>query len=153
MNRALLLTLSLAFAPTASLMAEEVAPSAVPAETTAPAAPAEAAPAQKGRVARAVITTGISEREPVDEVTELAAETPTAYLFTELRDMQGERITHRWEYNGQVVSEVGFDVKAQRWRVWSSKTLQPVFAGKWTVHVVNSAGEVITSREFNYGTK
>lgn len=153
MNRALILTLALALAPATTLMAEEATPAAPAQPEAAPAAAAPAATTQQGRVARATITTAISEREPVDEVTKVALDTQTVYLFTELRDMQGERVTHRWEYNGQVVSEVGFDVKSPRWRVWSSKSLQPVFAGKWTVHVVNSRGEVLTSREFHYSNE
>jgi hypothetical protein len=123
-----------------------------------PAAPAAAAPAEKatppaqqGNVARAIITTGIDQREPKDDVKEVSSDVSTVYFFTELRGMQGERITHRWERDGQMVSETGFDVKSPRWRVWSSKSLQPALAGKWTVKVLNSAGEVLATREFTYG--
>lgn len=141
------------------LMAEEPAaapgaPVAAPAPAAAPV-PAEAAstPATQGSVARAIITTGISDREPIDELTQVGGEIPLVYLFTELRDMQGERITHRWEHDGQVVSEAGFNVKGPRWRVWSSKTLPAGTAGAWKVHVVNSAGEILTTREFTCGAQ
>jgi len=154
MKRAFILAISLGLTSAAQVMAEEpsTATPPAPAGVTAPAA-TTSAPAQQGTVVRAIITTGINQREPVDEVTEVGSDASTVYLFTELRGMQGEHITHRWEYNGQVVSEVGFDVKAQRWRVWSNKSLQPVFAGKWTVKVVNSAGDVLATREFQYGSK
>lgn len=154
MNRAFVLAFSLTLASAGQLMAQEPAAApAVPAPTVA-LAPAETAPAPatQGSVARAIITSGISEREPVNELTSVGGDVPLVYLFTELRGMQGERITHRWEHDGQVVSEVGFDVKGQRWRVWSSKTIPAGTTGAWKVHVVNSAGEVLTTREFTCGT-
>lgn len=154
MNRAFVLAFSLTLAGAGQLMAQEPAAApAAPAPTVAPA-PAEAAPAPatQGSVARAIITSGISDREPVNELTSVGGDVPLVYLFTELRGMQGERITHRWEHDGQVVSEVGFDVKGQRWRVWSSKTVPAGTTGAWKVHVVNSSGEVLTTREFTCGT-
>lgn len=152
MNRTIVLAFSLALAGSGQLMAEESAAPAAPAPTGV-AAPAEAAaPATQGSVARAIVTSGISEREPVDELTSVGSDVPLVYLFTELRGMQGERVTHRWEHDGQLVSEVGFDVKGQRWRVWSSKTIPAGTTGAWKVHVVNSAGEVLTTREFTCGT-
>jgi 3D (Asp-Asp-Asp) domain-containing protein len=166
MNRTLFLALSLTFAMTAQpVLAEE--PAATPASEPA-AAPSgematpggepaatpksEAAP-QKGTIAKIAVTTGIKDHEPVDEVENVGADTSTIYLFTDLRGMKGEHITHRWMYNGQVVADVGFDVKGNRWRVWSSKTLQPMFAGKWTVKVLDSAGNELASKEFEYSAK
>jgi hypothetical protein len=134
--------------PTAAPSGEMTTPSSEPAETPK----SEAAP-QKGSVARIVLTTAIQNREPVDDLSSVGADTTTIYLFTDLRGMQGEHITHRWMYNGQVVSDVGFDVKGNRWRVWSSKTLQPMFAGKWTVKVLDGAGNELASKEFEYGAK
>lgn len=139
MNKAIVLAFSLTLAGAGQLMAEEP-----PAPSTTPAA---ATPAKQG-VTRAVITSGIKDREPVDDLTTVGSDVPQVYLFTELRDMQGEHITHRWQHEGKVVSEVGFDVKGQRWRVWSNKTLPAGTSGAWKVDVVNSAGEVLTSREF-----
>ncbi|HEY0721633.1 MAG TPA: DUF2914 domain-containing protein [Gammaproteobacteria bacterium] len=153
MNRALILTLSLALAPAAPLMAAEATPPAAPAEAAAPAATIEKSPQQEVGVARAIITSAISNREPVDELSEVPANTQTVYLFTELRGMAGQHIKHRWMFNGQVVSEVDFDVKAPRWRVWSSKTMSPLYAGKWTVQVVDSNGELLVSREFNFAAR
>lgn len=144
MKRAILLAASLGLTIAALPLVAEEAPAAAAASDAAPAT-------QQGSVARAILTTAISEREPVDQVESVGADATSITLFTELRGMQGERVTHRWEYNGQVVSEVGFDVKSNRWRVWSNKSLQPVFAGKWTVSVVNSAGEVLVTRDFQYG--
>lgn len=150
MNRTIVLVAAGLLAAAGPLMAQEATP---PAETmTAPAA-AESAPTSQGEVARAIITSGISDREPIDELSQVGSDVPVVYLFTELRGMQGERVTHRWEHDGQVVAEVGFDVKGERWRVWSSKKLPAGLTGTWKVNVVNSAGEVLATREFTCGAQ
>jgi len=161
MNRTTFLTLAFTLACTAlPAVAEEpaAAPASAPAaeqtDSTPSVTPAsESAPATQGTVQRAIITTAIKDHEPVDDVSSVGSETLKVYLFTDLRGMKGEHITHRWMYNGQVVSDVGFDVKGDRWRVWSSKTLQPIFAGKWTVKVLDAAGNELTSKEFDYTAK
>lgn len=112
------------------------------------------APAQAegmSEVARAVFTTGIDNREPVDQVSQLPGTANQIYFFTELRNMEGQSITHRWEYGGEVMAEIGFDIGGPRWRIWSSKTLMPAWGGEWTVSVVSSSGEVIASESFTYG--
>jgi len=139
-----ILSLGLATAALPAL-AEEAAGSAM--EAGAPVA------ASAGEVVRAQFTTAITEREPADDVSQLAADVTQVYFFTELRGMSGQRIVHRWEYNGQVMAEVGFDVGSNRWRVWSSKSLMPVWPGAWKVSVLNASGEVLTSREMNYAAQ
>jgi hypothetical protein len=97
-----------------------------------------------GRVARSVFTTAIADREPVDTLQTIEALQQKIYFFTELLEMQGQTATHRWEYNGEVMAEVAFEVKGPRWRVWSSKNLQPEWLGEWKVSVLNGANEVIS---------
>lgn len=103
-----------------------------------------------GSVMRSAFTTQIQDREPVDKVQKLDNENREVYYFTELRDMEGQKATHRWEYEGEVMAEVEFDVKGPRWRVWSSKRFVPDWTGEWTVSVVNSANEVIARDTLQY---
>ena len=126
--------------------------------TMSDAAATETVPAQameeqsgfsRGSVVRSVFTTSIQEREPVDKLNNTEAEQERVFYFTELRDMSGQTATHRWEKDGQVASEVKFDVRGPRWRVWSSKTFQPTAAGEWKVSVLNGAGEVIAEETLN----
>ena len=102
-----------------------------------------------GTVARSAFTSSIEDREPVDTLQQVNAMEQKVYFFTELRDMQGQTATHRWELNGEVMAEVAFDVKGSRWRVWSSKNLQPEWVGEWKVSVLNSANEVISETSLN----
>ncbi len=157
MNRTIPLILTLSLAAWAlPVSAEEAAAPAMPAEQAAPTeagmpvkeAPAEAKPAAAGEVARAVFTTAIKDREPVDEVEQLPWTASQVYFYTDLRGMEGQHVVHRWEHNGEVMAEVGFDVKGARWRVWSSKAMMPGWTGKWTVSVVNGNGDVVATREF-----
>ncbi len=99
----------------------------------------------EGSVARWAFTSAIQDREPTDQLTETTTGNGTVYFFTELKDLDGQTVKHRWLYQGHVVAEVAFNVAGSRWRVWSSKNLQPEQLGTWTVEVVNGSGKVIAS--------
>jgi hypothetical protein len=103
-----------------------------------------------GRVTRALFTSSIAGREPVDSVLSMSNDSRKIYYFTELEGMQGQEVMHRWEYNGQIMGDVRFQVGGPRWRVWSSKTLNPSWLGDWKVTVLNAAGEVIAENSFRY---
>ncbi|TLY46000.1 MAG: DUF2914 domain-containing protein [Nitrospirae bacterium] len=122
---------------------------AVPAFAQAPAAPPAAAPASDA-VVRAVFTTAVADREPADQITSLKNDVPQVYFYTELIDLEGQTVTHKWEYAGEVKAEVRFDVKAPRWRVWSSKKLDPSWTGEWTVSVVDGSGATRAQAKLNY---
>lgn len=113
------------------------------------AAPPAAAPAANN-VARAVFTTGIAGREPVDQVTSLTNDVQQVYFFTELTGLEGKPVAHKWEYAGEVKAAVTFDVKAPRWRVWSSKRLDPGWTGEWTVSVVDASGATLAQGKLTY---
>lgn len=104
----------------------------------------------RGSVMRSIFTNGIENREPIDNMQVAGNLANTITYFTELRDMSGQTAKHRWEYKGEVVAEVEFNVRGPRWRVWSSKTLMPQWEGEWKVSVLNAAGEVISEEVINY---
>ena len=72
------------------------------------------------------------------------------YYFTEVRDMAGQTVKHRWEYGDQVMAEVEFEIGGPRWRVYSSKNLQPGWTGDWKVSVVDAAGNPLSVNTFTY---
>lgn len=153
------LVLAASMLPSVVLAAGEAAPAtptAPAAATTAPASTTTAAPKQdmadqsgfqKGSVVRSIFTSEVKDREPTDKLTE--SEPKQIYYFTELRDMNGQTATHRWEHDGKVITEIKFNVKGNRWRAWSSKNFVPQAVGAWKVSVVNGAGEVISEESFN----
>ena len=139
-------------------MAEDVAPDATPTAKETPTAAAENvtpktddSEKQKGRVARAIFTSAIVDREPVDNLTEVSGDAQRVFFFTDLRELAGQIVTHRWEYNGKVMAEVTFKVgNGARWRVYSSKNLLPEWTGQWTVVVSNENGWPLYTSTFDY---
>ena len=101
-------------------------------------------------VARAQFATAISNREPVDDVVLLASPVNEVYFFTDLRHLQERTITHRWKFNGQVVSIVPFVVKGPRWRVFSKVEIEPDQLGEWSVTVVDESGWPLHTELFRY---
>jgi hypothetical protein len=106
--------------------------------------------AQEARVALAQFTTAIENREPTDHVTFIANDVERVFFYTDLRDLEGQTISHRWLYDGTVMADVPFEVRGPRWRVWSSKKLIPDLIGDWTVEIVTAEGEVMAAETFTY---
>ena len=103
----------------------------------------------QGSVARAIVTTGVVDREPVNNLERVMAGNKQALFFTDLRGMQGQTVKHRWSYRGEIVAEVEFNVGGPRWRVWSSKKLIPELAGDWVAEVIDGDGNIVKAKSFS----
>ena len=101
-------------------------------------------------VARSSFTSSVENREPVDKVGQLTNDKEKIYFFTEIKGMSGRTITHRWEHAGDVKAEVKFKVGSDRWRIWSSKNLQPHWVGEWIVTVVDDEGKTLAEESMAY---
>lgn len=101
-------------------------------------------------IARSAFTSGVENREPVDKVGQLSNDKEKIYFFTEIKGMAGKTVTHRWEHAGDVKAEVSFKIGSDRWRVWSSKNLQPSWVGEWIVSVVDENGNTLTEESMAY---
>ena len=106
----------------------------------------------KGEVARAQFTTAIQDREPTDDVVTLSNNTDKVYFFTDLINFKGTTVTHRWEFQGEVMAEVNFNVGGDRWRIYSSKNLKPDWIGIWSVTVLNEEGKQLKVSSFELVT-
>jgi len=95
-------------------------------------------------VARAQFSSGIENREPVDGLT-YALNVNPVFFFTELQGFEGQAVVHRWLFNDNLMAEVTFNVGGPRWRVYSSKQIQPEWDGNWKVEVVDEAGVIVSS--------
>ena len=104
----------------------------------------------EAEVSRAQFTTAVLDREPTDDLSSLATDVSRVFFFTELRNLDGKTVTHRWSLNGTVMAEVSFKVRASRWRVYSSKNLQSEWRGDWVVDIVDEAGMVLGSKTVGY---
>lgn len=103
-------------------------------------------------IARARLTTNVVNREPVDELG-ARVDIPSSgedfvYFFTEIRGMAGRTVTHRWQYGGNVVASVPFQIGSDRWRVYSRKGIAANQAGSWTVTAIGPNGTELAKAAF-----
>jgi hypothetical protein len=107
--------------------------------------------ATAGEISRALFTTGIDDHEPTAMVYSIDSNSSNSIsFFTEVNNMSGKTVTHQWTHQDKVMFEKTFEVKAARWRVWTSKTLIPSWTGIWTVNVLDNERMLLTSKTFEY---
>lgn len=100
-----------------------------------------------GEVARAIFTIGIEDREPTLTIRTIPDGMDEIYLFTDLRDFQGQTVLHRWNFDGNTEAEVSFDVGGPRWRTWSRKSIPDNQRGQWSVDIVDGDGYIVETYE------
>jgi Protein of unknown function (DUF2914) len=159
-NKTLLATLALglalsagavlaADAPAAGTMAKPAAAPAAAAPAAKPAAPAAASTAA-GSVSKAQFTSAVTNHEPTDNLTTLDNSHTTIDFYCVLNGFQGQEVTFRWSYNDVTQAEVKQTPAYPHYRTFTSKTLDPSKLGTWKVDVVDSSGNVLTSKTFEY---
>ncbi|HET7315567.1 DUF2914 domain-containing protein [Salinisphaera sp.] len=115
-----------------------------------------ASPESSGHVARAQLTTGIENKEPVDRITGAfhSRHQPRRYLyyFTEVKGLSGETVTHRWWHEGLLMSKVTLPIGSNSWRTYSAQKLTPSMTGAWQVVATDSQGHILSSTRFVYET-
>jgi hypothetical protein len=102
-------------------------------------------------ISRAVLTTGISEREPVDVLKESIEQTQfqeKLFFFTEVRRLKGQTISHLWFHQDQLMAEIPLTISADRYRTYSSKNIMPSQTGQWRVEAVTEQGELLAQKTF-----
>ncbi len=104
-------------------------------------------PSRPDAVARAQFTSAITDREPVDDLSHVPSDVGQVTFFTEVRDLAGATVIHRWKWSGKLMAEVAFEVRGPRWRVWSTKEILPRWLGEWTVTVVDGGGAQLAERK------
>ncbi|MBW3552276.1 MAG: DUF2914 domain-containing protein [Gemmatimonadetes bacterium] len=104
-------------------------------------------------VTRAVVATGIEDREPVGEATAFPADVGTVYFYTVFEgDFPEQQLEHVWLRDGEEVARVPLTARGPRWRTWSAKAIPAEWAGSWTVRVVDANDAELASVDFTVGT-
>ena len=114
------------------------------------AAQPPAAGAERGSVGTATFTSKVAEGAPVDFRQQFDNNTQVVYYYTEILGLEGQYVTHRWKFGGDVVQEVKVPVKRARQAVWSLNHMHPERTGNWIVEVVDPRGAVIKIDNFAY---
>ncbi|HSO43185.1 MAG TPA: DUF2914 domain-containing protein [Rhodospirillales bacterium] len=138
---------------------ETGAPAALPAPPAAKPSPGAAKapvvasiPAKpEPGVVRTQLASRVIDREPADALrspVHVGAAGRNVYYFNEFRNLSGQTVTHRWEYNGKVMAAVPFKIEGNRWRVYSIKRIGANQLGDWRVTTVDKAGAVLAQAAF-----
>ena len=112
--------------------------------------PLSSACAANGSVNNATFTSGISNGAPIDYRQGFLSSTPVVYYYSELLDLKGQTVRHRWSLEGKVMQEVPIQVTSPRQAAWSKSVMQPDWTGDWTVEVVDKDGKVLNRSNFAY---
>jgi hypothetical protein len=111
------------------------------------------APAAKpgAGVVRAELASRVVDREPkglLRSPVDVGAGGLTVFYFNELRNLNGQTVAHRWEYNGRVMATIPIRIEGNRWRVYSSKRIGQNQLGDWRVSAVDKSGAVLAQAQF-----
>ncbi|BCA80276.1 DUF2914 domain-containing protein [Desulfuromonas sp. AOP6] len=100
-------------------------------------------------VAEGVITSQVSDRNPVDSLTSYSADVGKLYCFTRIVGAESDsQVTHVWYRGDEEMARVDLAVRSNNWRTWSLKALLPEWVGDWRVDVLDADGTVISTIPF-----
>jgi len=103
------------------------------------------------KVSRAVLTRDVVDREPVNVFKadiRFSEFTESLAFFSELKNLQGQRIRHIWRYENQVMASIELNVTSPRYRTYSNKHILPEQTGQWRVDVVDEQDHLLAQKEF-----
>lgn len=104
-------------------------------------------------VPRAFFTSKLIKGEPVNEVLILENDIKNLYFFSEVKNLQGKVVFHRWEYRGKKVFEKKFKILTESEYLISRHKLDPTKTGEWMVVMTDDRGWPIKAAMFKYVKK
>ena len=94
------------------------------------------------------LTTAIKDRQPVDKVSSVSADTDQLILWCTIKGAtEPTTITHVWTLDGEEMAAIPLNVTSTPYRTWSRKSLWGR-TGNWTVNVKDSNSNVLASTNF-----
>ena len=126
---------------------------------TQPSAPAqEATPAQEAQIVQepsnlqvelAVISKDVIDRAPVEAGSSFPVSVGKLFCFTKITGaLNPTQVTHVWSFDGAERARVELAVNSPSWRTYSSKNIEKQEVGAWRVEVIDSAGNVLQTLNF-----
>jgi len=109
------------------------------------------------QISRTLFTSKLKNNEPLDEVLVLENDIQTLYFFSEVKNMHGKTITHRWEYRADEkyikVFERKFKVSKKTEKLVSKFKLDSTKTGEWMVIISDEQGRPVKAAMFKYVKK
>ena len=95
------------------------------------------------------VTSGISERVPIDSLNDIELGLGKIYTHTAVASDYPDTIVHVYFFQDMELARVPLQVGAsQHWRTWSSKNLYHSWVGPWEVQIQNLDGTVLARHNF-----
>lgn len=95
------------------------------------------------------LTTEIKDRDPLDELTFVDANLEKFFVHTSIETTTETTISHVYKFDGEEIARVPINVGVSPgWRCWSSKFLDPIWVGNWTVEIQSENGDVLAEKSF-----
>lgn len=95
------------------------------------------------------LTTMVKDREPVDNLTFVDANLKMFFVHTSIETDQETSISHVYKFDGEEIARVSINVGISTgWRCWSSKYLDPLWVGEWSVEIQSENGIVLAEKLF-----
>ncbi|MEM9384770.1 MAG: DUF2914 domain-containing protein [Pseudomonadota bacterium] len=134
--------------PSASDTENSAALETPPAAAAPPSAEQLALEAALMAVSREMLASNVIDGEPQAELPDtielLANETRQIYYFTEVRNMVGRRLTHRWRHERREVASFALaEPNEYECPLHSSMLLNTASAGDWRIELLDDAGNVL----------
>ncbi|MBQ4838930.1 DUF2914 domain-containing protein [Pseudoalteromonas luteoviolacea] len=102
-------------------------------------------------ISRAVLTSGIENREPINVLKHLVEPNKfqeKLFFFTEIKGLQGQVVQHLWFHQDQLMADISLPVSTPRYRTYSSKNIMPSQTGEWRVEVITESGQLLAQKSF-----
>lgn len=104
------------------------------------------------RVIRASLNTSLKDTEPGQIVgsslTIATDQTIEVYYFSEVKGMKNKTLFHHWLKDGRVIAKKQLDIKDNRSKLISSRTLNSKDKGAWQVILVDRKGKLYSEANF-----
>ena len=103
----------------------------------------------KIEVAAAAICKAVVNREAVDIGSQFPSSVSRLYCFTKIVGAsQPTEVVHVWRYGDVERARISLMVKSSDWRTYSSKAIQAHETGAWRVDVLDTAGNLLETINF-----
>ena len=107
------------------------------------------------RISRVTLASGLNDKEPIGKVSLPIVVDKTkakgVFFFTEINNMKGEVLFHRWFRNGKPIFETNDEITilGNRWRASTSKMITYSGKGHWVVKLTDVDGNTLSEIQFD----
>ncbi len=100
-------------------------------------------------IARAVVGTGVENREPVGVAEKFPSSVEKVYCFLEANNIpQDSEISLAWIHSGNEMLKFNLPLKmGAKWRTWAFKNIRGL-KGEWRVEIKNADGNLLKDVKF-----